>query len=114
MKVKSGGRELEIDVKKVRGLGIFRGLMFRRREKAPALLFNLRSSLHSLFVFFPFVVLWLDSDDKIVDSCVVRSWKFRIDSDKRYSKIVEIPISRRYRSILDFVVGKRFKNINNL
>jgi uncharacterized membrane protein (UPF0127 family) len=56
-----------------------RGLMFRRaldadevylfRWKRPS---RAEATLHSLFVFFSFGVLWLDAENKLVDSRLVR------------------------------------------
>ncbi len=97
------------DFNEVKAGGAFFGLMFYRREKAPILLFNMKSSLHSFFVFFNFLVLWLDEKNKIVDWEVVKPFTFYINSKKNYSKIVEIPISRRYNSLVTFIVGERFK-----
>jgi len=97
MRVKSGGRFFEIDVKKSNGI---RGLVFRSREKAPALLFETKNSLHSFFVFFPFVVLWIDDKNNVVDYKLVKPFKFYINSGKKFNKIVEIPINKKYKPLL--------------
>ncbi len=109
MKIKNGGRELDLDVREVSSFGIIRGLMFRRRKTSPILLFNLRSDLHSFFVFFSFLVLWLDEKNNVVEWKIVKPFSFMINSKTKYSKIIEIPISRRYNSEVTFIVGKRFK-----
>lgn len=113
MEIKLKNKPIEIKVKEVKGLGIVRGLMFRSRDKAPALLFNLKAPLHSFFVFFDFLVLWLDDEDEIVDFKIVSPWRVNINSKKNYFKIVEIPISRRYSGEVEFVVGKRFIKKND-
>ncbi len=92
-----------------KGFNIFRGLTFYRREKAPIMVFSFKSSLHSFFVFFPFIVLWLDEKDNVVGWRIVKPFSFNIHLKKNYSKIIEIPISRRYHSIVNFIVGERFK-----
>jgi len=111
-----GGKTLEIaNVKLMKGLNNIRGLMFRKKENSPALLFNLKNeSIHSLFVFFDFLVLWLDDKNNVVDWKVVRPWRFHVKSDKEFSKILEIPVNRRYHSIVSFVVGERFKKNKRL
>ena len=67
--------------------------MFRSREKAPSLLFDFegpsREILHSLFVFFPFVVIWFD-ENKIVDIKFVKPWKLYIVPKKSFDKFLEI------------------------
>ena len=56
-----------------------RGLMFRRALSAGEVyLFRwgrpsrTEATIHSLFVFFPFAVLWLDEEQKLVDCRLVR------------------------------------------
>ena len=101
LKIKIKNRSFLIkEVKPAKGFEIFRGLMFSNREKSHALLFNIKSSLHSLFVFLPFIVLWLDDKNKVLEWKLVKSWKLYINSNSDYSKILEIPINRRYKSSL--------------
>ena len=64
MKIKKDGKIIDLGkIKKVNWFGKFSGLMFCRREKADSLIFEFkkptRISIHSFFVFFPFVVLSL-------------------------------------------------------
>jgi uncharacterized membrane protein (UPF0127 family) len=78
-----------------------RGLTFRSKKNARALLFEfsppVRLSIHSLFVFFPFVAVWLNQKDEVIQKKVVRPWKIRIKPTKSFSKLVEIPINKFYR-----------------
>lgn len=106
MRIKFRGKEFEIDVRKSSGV---RGLMFYRRESASALIFNFQSSLHSFFVFFDFLVLWLDGEGNVLDYLIVKPWTFFVDSSVKYSQIVEIPVNRRYFEVVKFIVGERFK-----
>jgi len=80
------------------------GLTFCRREKAKALLFdfkkNTKIKLTSWFVFFPFLAIWLDSDDKVIEKRIIPLWKFSISPKKEFTKLIEIPISRLYSKIL--------------
>ena len=81
-----------------------RGLMFRRREKALALLFEFRKpvqmAIHSFFVFFPFWAVWLDDKNKIVEEKIVKSWIFRIAPKRKFSKLIEIPLNKKYKHLL--------------
>jgi len=108
MEVCFDNKQLEVDnVKKSSGI---RGLMFRRRQKANALILNSERPIHSFFVFFDFLALWLNSDDKIVDWKVVKPWSVHEKSGKPFSKILEIPINNKYHSQVKFIVGEKFKN----
>ncbi len=93
-------------------IGKFLGLMFSEREKAQILLFetNKPMSIHSFFVFFPFIALWLDDKNRVVEFRMVKPFLPYIVSRKKFSKILEIPISRRHYDIVKLIVGERFKN----
>ena len=110
LKIFLGGRSILVkDIKLARGFMIFKGLMFSKKDKASALLFNIKGSIHSYFVFFDFLILWLDESNKIVDWKIIKPFSFYEKTDKKFSKILEIPISRRYFKYVKFVVGERFK-----
>jgi len=82
------GKEISLDVLECGFFERFRGLMFRKKEEANALLFDFKKSvnipIHSFFVYFPFVAIWLDNDDKIVDLKIVKSPKLLIKSKIYY------------------------------
>ncbi len=110
LKIFLGGKSILVEnIKLARGFMIFKGLMFSNRDKASALLFNIGGSIHSFFVLYDFLILWLDDNNKIVDWKIVKPFSFYEKTDKKFSKILEIPISRRYFKYVKFVVGERFK-----
>lgn len=78
----------------------FLGLMFSRREKARALLFDfgkpVKTPIHSWFVFFPFVAIWLDDKQKKIDLKVVRPFTFCVKPKEPFKCLVEIPINQKY------------------
>ncbi len=80
------------------------GLMFQKRENANALLFDFadrkRLALHSFFVFFPFLALWLDDNNRIKEVKVIKPFSFNRISKKPFSRIVEIPINKKYSKII--------------
>lgn len=96
-------KKINLDVKLCRLK--FLGLMFTRREKARALLFDFkrqrRISIHSWFVFFDFVAVWLDDKDKIMEIKVVKPFSFSVHPEKSFSKLIEIPVNKEYRPKLN-------------
>ena len=87
------------------------GLMFQKRDNATALLFDFSGrkglALHSFFVFFPFLAIWLDDKNKILEIRTVKPFSFNICPQKLFVKIIEIPINNKYKKIIQKVVGKR-------
>jgi len=113
MKIVYKNREIEIDVRSMNSFGRFIGLMFRSRETVN-LLFDFLSEgkrdLHSLFVFFPFLVLWLDGKNNLIDHKICLPFKWKISTEKPFVKVVELPFNNKNKKIIDFFVGKeRFK-----
>lgn len=86
------------------------GLMFKTR-KTDNLLFSFDRpsslSLTGLFVFFPFLVLWLDKKNNVIDWTLVRSFTSTIKTEKKFIKILELPLNRENSKIIDFFVDKR-------
>jgi uncharacterized membrane protein (UPF0127 family) len=116
IKIKLNNKKINLNVKKSGFLGKFRGLMFRSLEKSSILLFdNVNNvAIHSFFVFFPFLVLWLDEKNTIVEWKIVKPFSLYEKSNNHFSKIIEIPLNRRYHFIVDVIVGERFKKRRHL
>ena len=100
-----GGKKITLELKEMRGP--FKeafGLMFCRREKAKALLFPFKNSInftiHSFFVFFEFIAIWVDEKGKIIEIRKIIPWKFNIRPKKKFIKLIEIPINDRYKNII--------------
>lgn len=111
MIIKLNKRKIKLDVIEAGFFMKFRGLMFRSLENSCILLFDNASNIaiHSYFVFFDFLVLWLDRENNVVDWEVVKPFSVYEKSNKEFYKIIEIPVSRRYHSIVDVIVEERFK-----
>lgn len=98
----------KVIIPNVKVLGFFGkgfGLMFSRREKARALLFEFDKQvdfhLTSLFVFFPFLVVWMDKNNNVLGKKIVMPWKITVSSSvKSYYKILEIPLNNFYSSFV--------------
>lgn len=103
------GKRKAISVNRLSFLGKLRGLMFRTRE-TPNLLFEFgkpkKISLHSWFVFFPFLVLWIDEKNQILEVRKVMPFTTTIMPSKPFRKIVEMPFSRQNKDIISFFVDK--------
>jgi len=93
-------------LKKVETIGQeARGLTFRRKKKARALLFEFSKpvnlKIHSLFVNFSFIAIWLDKDNKIIQKKIINPWRLSIGPRKPFTRLVEVPINDFYRREID-------------
>lgn len=102
--LKNKKRKIFLEARKCGYFGEAFGFMFRKKENADVLLFDFSGrkelALHSFFVFFPFLAIWLDDKNKIVEFKIVKPFSFNIISKKPFTKIVEIPINHKYRKII--------------
>lgn len=110
MRVYFSGKQIDVNVKRAGFLGKFFGLMFRSKNSSN-LLFDFgestRISLHSFFVFFDFLVLWLDDKNNVLDYQVCSPFMLRISTRKPFKKVIELPLNRNNYRITRFFVGKR-------
>jgi uncharacterized membrane protein (UPF0127 family) len=97
------------NIKKVSPLGKFTGLMFRKRENADALLFDfpnpVRLRIHSFFVFFPFLAVWLDDRNRIIEKKIIQPFNFSVRPKKQFNRLIEIPFNKKYKLMLGLLVG---------
>ena len=90
---------------KVRKLGSFRGLMFRRKPKVPVLITLNGQGIHTWFVFYPIDCVFLDVNGIALEK------KFRIRPFSTYtprrpaSFVVEFPSDNSI--VQNISVGKR-------
>lgn len=96
------GRTYKLNVKSLGFLSRFRGLMFRGSD-TENLLFDfgrdVRFSIHSFFVFFSFLAVWLDSENKVIEYMIVRPFLFGIRPKIKFRRLVEIPITKGSRNV---------------
>ena len=108
MKIKIN--KTEIEAKMVSGFGKFKGLMFERKDKAKALLFVFKKptklAIHSFFCM-PFLAVWLDDKNRIIEKQFVRPFRLYIRPKKPFYKLLEIPINKEYNKKILTLVGKR-------
>lgn len=81
-------------MKEARGLRKYFGLMFRTKKTKP-LVFNFSKPvlipIHSLFVFFNFVAIWFDKNNKVIDYHIVKPFSLNIKPSRPFIKLVEVP-----------------------
>jgi uncharacterized membrane protein (UPF0127 family) len=86
------------------------GLMFSRRENAKILLFdNLKIidlPIHSYFIFYPFLAIWLNKENKVVDLKIVKPFSSYVAPKKRAHKLVEVPLNKKNKKIIAFFTTK--------
>jgi len=87
------------------------GLMFSHKQNAKILLFDFKNKqkiiIHSFFVFYPFIALWLDNKNNVLDLKIVEPFNPFVFSDKLSSKLVEIPINKINKNIVKTLISRR-------
>ena len=102
-------RKIKISVKRVSNFGKYTGLMFSSSKKQNLLFDFSRKSfvaIHSLFVFYPFLALWLNEKNSVIERAIIRPFTFLVTPKNRPSKLVEIPLNKKNSKIIEFFVGK--------
>jgi uncharacterized membrane protein (UPF0127 family) len=114
MEIVFGRKKIRIGkVKKVGLLGKLRGLMFRTKN-TKNLLFDFsregRWGIHSCFVFFDFLAVWLTEDNKVVEVGRVKPFCLNVVPKNNFRKLLEIPFNNRNKKVIKKLVGEeRFK-----
>ncbi|NMB66613.1 hypothetical protein GYA25_00940 [Candidatus Woesearchaeota archaeon] len=95
-------KKIKIKVKDCNFLEMSFGLMFSNKEKAKALLFEFKKErkiiIHSFFVFYPFLALWCDKKNKILEIKKVYPFSFTIIPKFSSKKLIEIPLNKKYKN----------------
>ncbi len=109
IRVEHSGRNLELDVKRVGFFSRGMGLMFKFRN-TNNLLFEFEREVkipfHSLFVFFPFLAIWLDSKNKVLEARIVKPFCFNVKPKTRFRKVIELPLNSKNAKIIEFFIRK--------
>ncbi len=105
------GKKLSLEVFDCNLSEMGRGLMFRKKNNAKALLFDLKKltnePIHSFFVFFRFIAVWCDEKNNILEIRVIKPFKPYISCKHSWVKLIEIPMNSVYRREINFLVGRR-------
>ncbi len=109
MIIRHGGRKINISARKLSFFGKITGLMFKSR-KTDNLLFtfnkNVRMRIHSYFVFFSFLALWLDGENNVIEFKTVNPFRLSIYPKKPFMKLIEIPFNDKNKKIIGFFVDE--------
>lgn len=94
-------KEISFDVIKCEGFSRVLGLMFKKKEHVKPLLFEFENSLviHSFFVPFSFLAVWLDGYT-VIKTELVQPFTPFIKSPKGSNCLIEVPIVDNYDNIL--------------
>ncbi|MEK6891123.1 MAG: hypothetical protein AABX03_03205 [Nanoarchaeota archaeon] len=99
----NGKKVIVKNIEKTRIFGKFKGLMFNKKNNSKALLFENSKSqgIHSFFVFFDFLCVWLDKDNDVIDFRIVKPFNPYVKTDRYFDKILEIPKNSFYKETID-------------
>lgn len=100
-------KKIKMNVFECNALERFVGLMFSSKRNAKILLFDFkkptREGIHSFFVFYSFVAIWLDNKNKVIERKIVKPFTFLERPKTKFYKLVEIPINFNYRREIKFL-----------
>ena len=108
------GNEYCVECKRVSFLGRMFGLMFKSRNTHNLIFdFNrsVKLSFHSYFVFFSFLIIFLDGNNKVLYKKTVEPFTLGIKPREEYSRVIEIPLNLKNKTIIELLVGKK-KGLN--
>jgi uncharacterized membrane protein (UPF0127 family) len=102
-------KSIIIDVKKTGFFSRGFGLMFHTSD-TQTLLFDFfkpsRVAITSWFVFFPFLAVWLDEHNRVIETRIVKPFILSFKPIHPAKTLIEIPINRKNRKLIRFFVGK--------
>src|SRR3989344_5172854 len=110
MIIKYNNKKIQIPAKRIFSLGKMFGLMFKTKNTGN-LLFDFdkktRTPIHSVFVFFKFLAIWLDEKNNVLELKVIRPFTPKIAPKKQFSRLIEVPFNNKNKRILNFFVDKK-------
>ena len=102
IRVGLGKKKISVGVTKVSPFGSL-GLMFRTRW-TDNLLFDFKKkgnwAISSFFVFFPFLAVWLDEKNKVLEYKIVKPFTFSVWPRNKFARLVEIPFNDKNKSLI--------------
>lgn len=103
------GKKINLGLKVCNSFEKFTGLMFTSKEKANALLFDFKNptriGIHSWFVFFPFIAIWLNESGKVIEIRRVSPFTSLVKPERKFTKLIEIPINVKYNGVVKLLDG---------
>lgn len=101
IRVGFGSKRFSLSVRRLSYCEYFIGLMFKSKD-SENLLFDLpgRWGIHSFFVFFSFLALWLDKKNSVVEWKIVKPFSFFVKPKRKFARLVEIPVNSKNKKII--------------
>ena len=103
------GKKIKLDARKTGAFSKGLGLMFKSRE-TENLLFdfgrNVKYLFHSFFVFFPFLIIFLDENNKVIECRIAKPFQLCIKPKEKYRKVVELPFNSKNEKIIQLFMAK--------
>jgi uncharacterized membrane protein (UPF0127 family) len=85
------------------------GLMFRKKT-TDNLIFSFNTddkrTFTGTFVFFSFLIIWLDNNNKVISCKFVKPFSTAILAPKKFRKTLELPLNEGNSKIIEYLVGK--------
>ena len=107
MIIKFNGKKVSVKARKLNLLEMARGLMFRKKETKNLLFDNFSGAIHSYFVFFDFLAVWMNKNNKVIHAEIIKPFNFHVKPKEKFSKLLEIPVNRKNFQLIKNIVGKR-------
>ena len=100
-----GKKKLNLDVFDCNFLEKGIGLMFSREKNAKILAFRFKNkshlSIHSFFVFFPFIAVWTDDKNRVISYKIVKPFSFYIAPPRNgFFNMFEIPMTKKHSRVV--------------
>ena len=95
--------------------GKISGLMFRTRDTKNVLFSfdkDVYLTLHSWFVFFPFLCIWLDERKNVIDVQMVMPFSTVVLPSGNFRHVIELPFNDGNEEIIHNLVGIAGKDLN--
>jgi uncharacterized membrane protein (UPF0127 family) len=107
--IKLKNNKIKLNVYKLSEVGKFIGLMFKSRG-CKNLMFNFNSpgrwSIHSFFVFFDFMAIWVDDKNNVINWKIVKPFTFKVTPKKEFSTLIELPLNEMNKKLIRYIVDK--------
>jgi uncharacterized membrane protein (UPF0127 family) len=80
------------------------GLMFMNEKNAKILQFSFNEltnlGIHSFFVYFDFLAVWIDNYNKVIQVDYVKPWTKFVRCKKNYKRLIEIPVNSNNTNLI--------------
>ena len=102
IKVGFGNKRFNVKARELPLHEMYFGLMFKGKN-CDNLLFNRSGKwgIHSWFVFFPFLAIWVDDKNNVQEFRIVKPFTFYVEPKREFAKLIELPINERNKKIIE-------------